>query len=113
MEGIAMLHENNEIIKALQECIITCNECFDACLKESHVSSMTDCIRLNRDCADICSLLVQAISRNSNQLSALAKSCVEICRKCADECSKHDHEHCQRCAKACTECVSQCQKILA
>nr|WP_083412343.1 four-helix bundle copper-binding protein [Exiguobacterium sp. KRL4] len=108
-----MAHENNEIIKALQKCIITCNECFDACLKESHVSSMTDCIRLDRDCADICSLLVQAISRNSNQLSALAKSCVEICRECADECSKHDHEHCQRCAKACTECASQCQKILA
>ena len=102
-----------EVLNALQNCIVTCNECFDACLSEHHVSSMVECIRLDRDCSEICSLLVQAISRNSSNISVLARSCVEICEKCADECSKHDHDHCKKCAEACNECAKVCRKLIA
>lgn len=34
--------------------------------------------------------------------------CEEICRLCAAECSKHDHEHCRQCAVACEECADAC-----
>jgi len=102
----------NEILNVLQHCIVTCNECFDACLKEEHVAAMSDCIRLDRDCADVCSLLVQAISRNSNQVQTLAKSCIEICENCARECAKHDHQHCQKCAEACLACAKHCQHLV-
>ncbi|MGI1806677.1 four-helix bundle copper-binding protein [Exiguobacterium sp. TDN 0502] len=107
-----MKAEQNELIDALQNCIVTCNTCFDACLSEEHVSAMTDCIRLDRDCADICSLLVQAVVRNSSQVTTLAAACIEICENCARECAKHDHEHCQNCAEACLACAKHCQQLV-
>ncbi|WP_371816090.1 four-helix bundle copper-binding protein [Exiguobacterium sp. s181] len=74
---------------------------------------MAECIRLDRDCSEICSLLVQTISRNSSNIDVLARSCVEICERCADECSKHDHDHCKKCAEACNECAKICRKLIA
>ncbi len=65
-----------EILGALHNCIVTCNECFDACLSEHHVSSMAECIRLDRDCSEICSLLVQAISRNSSNIDVFLQEAV-------------------------------------
>ncbi|WP_158686517.1 four-helix bundle copper-binding protein, partial [Cronobacter sakazakii] len=31
----------------------------------------------------------------------------------AEECGKHDHDHCQRCAEACKKCADACRKMLA
>lgn len=99
-------------LNELQKCIIACNVCFDACLNEPHVGHMADCIRLDRDCADICSLLSQAIARNSPNIAALAGACVEICRACAEECGKHEHDHCQQCAVACEACATACEALI-
>ncbi|WP_373711169.1 four-helix bundle copper-binding protein [Jeotgalibaca porci] len=32
---------------------------------------------------------------------------------CADECEKHDHNHCQECAKACRACEEACNAYVA
>lgn len=107
------MHEvHQEALKTLEACIVACNTCFDACLNESHVTHMTDCIRLDRDCADICSLLSQAIVRNSPNVAVLATACKEICLACAEECSKHDHDHCQKCAAACEACAKACDSLV-
>jgi hypothetical protein len=37
------------------------------------------------------------------------RECIEICQRCADECGKHDHDHCQQCAEACRACVEACR----
>ncbi|MCZ0872800.1 four-helix bundle copper-binding protein [Peribacillus sp. AS_2] len=74
-----------------------CNHCYDTCLKEEHVNMMLESIRLDREYADICSFLAQAIGRGT----PLAKVCVKICESCGNECKKHDHEQCQKCAEAC------------
>lgn len=103
---------DHAVQQRLTDCILACNHCFDACLNEEHVGHMSDCIRLDRDCADICSLLLQAITRNSANVAVLAKACQEICEACATECSKHDHDHCQACAKACTECAQACSQLI-
>jgi hypothetical protein len=38
----------------------------------------------------------------------LIKYCAKICGICAEECSKHSHDHCQACAKACEACKEAC-----
>lgn len=87
-----------------------CNHCFDECLKEDDVL-MAECIRLDRECADFCSYVEQAISRNTPFIPELASICATICETCGNECKKHDHEHCQACANVCFACADACKQV--
>lgn len=100
------------LMDTLLACQQACNHCFDACLKEDHVGMMTECIRLDRDCADICGITLDFVQRESDVLPELLEACIKSCEACANECEKHDHDHCQRCAKACRECAEACRAYL-
>ncbi|KMK76328.1 four-helix bundle copper-binding protein [Alkalihalobacillus pseudalcaliphilus] len=102
-----------ECLEACLTCMEKCNTCFDACLDEDNVKMMAACIRLDRECADICSFTARAIQTNSPILKEVIKLCVEICQACGDECGRHNHEHCQNCADACYHCAEVCRKIIA
>lgn len=97
----------------LHACMKACNYCYDACLHEEDVNMMAQCIRLDRECADICNYLEAAIARNSPFIKQIASVCADICTACAEECNKHDHDHCQQCAKACTSCAEACKQVAA
>ena len=109
-----MTHEQYQsVIESLHECMVACNHCYDACLKEDNVKMMVECIRLDRECADICAYLEQAIGRGTPFISELAKVCAKICEACGNECKKHNHEHCQKCADACFNCAETCRSLAA
>lgn len=95
------------------ECQKVCNNCFDACLKEDNVKMMAECIRLDRECADICALVATFSSREGKVTSELIQLCATICQACGEECEKHEHDHCQRCAKTCFECAELCRAYAA
>ena len=105
--------EYQNILAALAHCIAACEFCSDACLDEDDVKMMVPCIRLDRDCADICRLTAAYIARNSPHAPHVMRECIEICQKCHDECAKHQHDHCQACAKACQECLDACRAYAA
>jgi len=107
------IEQHDSIIQTLQNCVKMCNECFDACLKEDHVVMMAECIRLDRECAEVCGLLEQFISRNSQFSAELAVLCAKVCEACANECKHHDHEHCKRCAEVCLACAEACRRQTA
>jgi Cys-rich four helix bundle protein (predicted Tat secretion target) len=110
--GFNMAHEQHqELIRALHDCAAECNHCFDACLQEDDVKMLAQCIRLDRECADMCAFLEHAITHNSPFVSELAAVCATICEACAEECEKHadHHEHCRRCAEACRRCAEACR----
>nr|WP_276562883.1 four-helix bundle copper-binding protein [Paenibacillus anseongense] len=90
-----------------------CNHCYDACLKESHKMDMENCIRLDRECADICAFTAQAMSINSSYAKELCRLCASICEACGNECKNHEHEHCQFCAEACSTCAKSCRAMAA
>jgi Domain of Unknown Function (DUF326) len=96
--------------KQLYACADACGSCFDACLKESDVQMMVGCIRLDRDCADICLITASYLSRGSEFAHDILKKCADICDKCAAECAKHDRDHCKKCAEACKACADACRK---
>mgnify|MGYP001301198385 CR=1 FL=1 len=98
-----------DCIEACLQCMNACNVCYVSSLKEYELAMLRECIRLDRECADICSYLEAAITRNSPFVSQLAKVCAEICEACAKECRKHDHDHCQKCAEACQKCAEACR----
>ncbi|KRG12429.1 four-helix bundle copper-binding protein [Lederbergia galactosidilytica] len=106
-------HEYQSLLTVLHECMVACNTCYQACLQEDDVQKMTECIRLDRECADFCSYFEQAISRGTAYVSELATTCITICKDCGNECKQHNHDHCQKCAEACLKCAEECQKLLA
>jgi hypothetical protein len=102
-------------IEACYDCAQTCAACADACLGEPHVADLTQCIRFNLDCADLCATAGVVASRRtgSNELviKRLLEACVDACRLCGDECAGHgEHmEHCRICAEVCRACENACR----
>lgn len=110
-----MLDDKNlSLIDTLNNCVTACNHCFAACLDEADVKMMTNCIKLDMDCAAICQLTASLIARGSKHGQHLLKECAEICNACADECQKHGEngmQHCMDCADACRECSEACAEM--
>jgi len=106
-------------IEACFECAQTCTSCADACLGESDVQMLTRCVRLNLDCADVCSTTGRVLLRQTEPDWSLLKqqlrACAEACRVCDEECEKHagHHEHCRTCAESCRMCEEACNQLLA
>jgi Domain of Unknown Function (DUF326) len=105
-------------IDACGECAGTCTSCADACLSEEMVSELRKCIRLNLDCAEICTATGRVLIRQTEYDAALSKTqveaCAEACRTCAEECERHAdvHDHCRLCAQSCRRCEETCNAFL-
>lgn len=109
-----MMNQNvHDCIQACLECLEACNHCFNQCLQEDDVKMMAGCIRLDRECADLCALAVQSMQRNSPFMAQICALCADVCEACGNECQKHDHDHCQACAQACFKCAEACRKMAA
>lgn len=104
---------NEKLIHALGSCINHCNHCADACLGEENVKMMVKCIRLDRVCAETCAAANQILSTSYKDVQGLLDFCIKVCNECADECEKHEHQHCKDCARACRECADACRQYAA
>jgi hypothetical protein len=104
---------NEDLIMKLGKCAAACEECMDACLDEENKDMLVDCIRTDRDCAKICHLAASIVASHSQFIGSVLTLCEEVCLECADECDKHDHDHCKRCAQACHECAEACRNYAA
>ena len=109
---------NKALIRAIDrcyDCAQSCVSCADACLAEDMVKELTQCIRLNLDCADLCSatasLATGRTGSNQELIRSMLETCALACRTCAEECERHagKHEHCRICAEACRSCEQACQ----
>lgn len=95
-------------------CALMCTSCADACVAEE--MDMRQCVRTCLDCADICAATARVAVRRTGQnvevLRATLVLCARVCDACADECEKHEHEHCKLSAKMCRECAADCRAAL-
>lgn len=110
---------NEALVRCINECYDcaqTCIACADACLGEQSVQELTQCIRLNQDCADVCDATGAVATRrtgsNEDLIRSMLDSCAIACRICAEECERHagKHEHCRICAESCRRCEEACQE---
>lgn len=112
-------HELADTIDALVSCATTCTQCADACLSERDVASMTRCIRLDLDCADICGATARVVARQTEYdrkvTRAMLEACIAACSACASECGQHGAhmDHCRICAEECRRCEQACRTLLA
>jgi hypothetical protein len=105
-------------IDAVSDCAQACTACADDCLSEQAVADLIKCIRLDLDCADVCTATLRVLSRqteyDANVTRPLLEACVNTCASCADECERHGgmHDHCRICAEACRRCEQACRQLL-
>ena len=109
--------ETEELVLAARHamlCSLFCTSCADACVAED--MDMAQCIRNCLDCADVCAATARLATRRTAQnidvLRSQLETCIKACEACAEECEKHDNDHCKWCAKMCRECADDCRKAL-
>lgn len=118
LAGDSSLQTLIDCVSACYSCAQACTSCADACLGEEDVADQSRCIRLNLDCADVCTATGALATRMTERVDAVLasqlRSCVRACRACAEECEKHaSHmEHCRVCATACRACERACEGLL-
>ena len=105
-------HVSDEMAECIDNCFEAaqaCEWCADACAGEGE--EMAECLRLCRDVADTTTLHARFMARNSDYSSGLAGVCADACEECAEECERHDAEHCQVCADVLRECAESCRNM--
>jgi hypothetical protein len=108
---------NDALIRCIEECYSCaqiCTSCADACLAESEVRDLTQCIRLDLDCADICNITGRIATRRTGSdeevIRRMLDVCAASCRLCGEECQRLARmEHCRICAEACKRCLQACE----
>ncbi len=106
-------------MEACFACAGACMTCADACLSERQIEELIACIRIDLDCAAICtatgSVVARAKAGASRQvLEGQLAVCIAACAACGDECHRHAamHDHCRVCAEACGACIAACNDML-
>lgn len=110
---MVQLQNSQACLEACISCMEACNRCFYRCLSEQNHHELSECIRLDRECADMCAFAVRAIEAESPFTAEICALCADVCEACAKECQMHNHDHCQACAKACFTCAEACRKMAA
>ncbi len=105
--------KHRELIQSLMDCVISCRHCAAACLGEEAVDMMANCIRTDFLCADVCETTAKVLIADAGDARDLVSYCMTICRNCAEECNKHDHEHCKDCAEFCINCMEACRNFVS
>jgi hypothetical protein len=107
---------DDALIRCIEECYScaqVCTSCADSCLAENMVKGLTQCIRVNLDCADVCNITGRLATRRTGSDDELIRrmlhTCAAACRLCARECDQHEHEHCRICGEACRRCMQACE----
>ncbi|PQO40697.1 four-helix bundle copper-binding protein [Blastopirellula marina] len=94
-------------LRACVRCAHACEQCADACQSEANVVMLSDFIRANRDCAQLCWTASSLIIRGSDFVGELCEICAKVCDRCAHECEKYSY---RECALVCRDCADECRK---
>jgi hypothetical protein len=100
-------------VEYCQQCAAVCEQCLAACLKEENPLMMMGCIRLDMECISVCRTAAQLIILESNHANAVCQLCADVCSACAEECEKHNIDHCIKCAAMCRDCAAECMSMAA
>lgn len=105
---------NDEMRVALHDFVesaTVCEWCAEQCIDEG--PQMAECLRLCRDVADLASLNIQLLSRDSVFGPEVAEVFAEAAEACGRECAQHPHKHCQECAEVLDRATRSTRKMLA
>lgn len=106
-------------VDKLYEAAGVCTSCADACSAEQDPAMLamsTKCMRMDQDCADICTTTARVLARQTGYdaptTMALLEACMAALRACGDACGEMtEHEHCTVCASVCRDTEKMLAKM--
>ncbi len=103
----------------IEHCIQQCTECHRVCVETlqhcleqggHHVEPAH--VREMLDCAQICAVSADFMSRGSDTHIDVCGVCAHVCQRCAESCEKvNDSAEMQRCIDACRACAQSCREM--
>ena len=100
------------IYDSLTSCSMVCNEFATVCSNSDNIDGCYRSIFLNLDCADMCRNLAILYVRGSENARLLAKACIEVCEKCAQEVSQFDTDLSRQVYAICQQTICSCVNII-
>ncbi|WP_128544625.1 four-helix bundle copper-binding protein [Larkinella soli] len=100
------------VYDTLVECATVCDEYATECSRQQDIEELYRCIFLSLDCSDLCRQVAMLYVRGSENTRLVAKTCIEVCEKCAEECERMSLERACQIASVCRQCIRVCMTIL-
>lgn len=100
------------IYDSLTSCATLCDEFATECSRSEDIENWYRSIFLSLDCADMCRQLAMLYVRGSENTRLLAKVCIDVCEKCAQEVSKIENQRCRQVYALCQQTIVSCAGIL-
>lgn len=100
------------IYDSLTSCSMLCNEFATECSNSDKIDDFYRSIFLNLDCADMCRHLAILYVRGSENARLLAKACIEVCEKCAQEVSQFNTDLSRQVYAMCQQTICSCVSII-
>jgi len=107
----AISNEMRVVLHDFVQALNVCEWCAERCIDAG--PQMAECVRLCRDVADIASLNVQLLARDSVFGPELAEVFARAAEACAQECAKHPERHCQECAEVLPRAARSTREMLS
>lgn len=103
---------NKTIYDTLTGCAALCDESASEASRTIDIENWYRFIFLNLDCSDLCRQVAMLYVRGSENTPLLARACMEVCEKCADEAQQLDGERAQQVYALCRQTIVSCSTIL-
>ncbi len=104
---------NKTIYDTLTGCAALCDETATESSRATDIENWYRFIFLNLDCADLCRQVAMLYVRGSENTRLLAKICIEVCEKCAEEAKQFsNNERANQVYAMCQQTIVSCSNIL-
>ncbi len=109
-------HSNADMescIKLCHECHALCNKIIAECLKLGGSHAAPEHIQLSIDCAQMCMVTADYLTRQSVIHDRVCRVCADACRLCAESCEKvaGGNQLLKQCADLCRRCSDSCASM--
>lgn len=99
-------------IKLCHECHAMCNQTIAQCLRLGGNHAAPDHIKLFIDCAQMCTITADYLTRELIIHDRVCKVCADVCRLCAESCEKVAGDNLvKQCADLCRRCAESCASM--
>ncbi len=100
-------------IKLCHECHALCTQTIAQCLKLGGSHAAHDHIQLFIDCAQMCMITADYLTRESVIHDRVCRVCADACRLCAESCEKvaSGNQLLKQCANMCRRCSESCASM--
>lgn len=103
------MHNYRYLINVLLECLRACEHASAMVMEEENVYPYRQSMKVTRECADICTLTIRLLERDSMFTSDVLDICIKASRLCAEECGKFSEiNYLRECADACHKAEKAC-----